>query len=573
MKKKILCLALCALMIAACFIGCGDKSKEELMNQIGEETSKGAVTLTMYILAEDKVSEIQEALVEDAVNEIVDHYNIKLDLKYFTKDKYYTTLEKNLAKMKTYYDNKENLNKETEAPVYTDDNGLPTTYYPPNEEFQVDIFYFSGYDKYKKYTDAKYLADFSPEIINNASTLKSGISSVLYENVKFVNGKYDMMPINAEVGEYTYMLINKKVLDSTNYAASQITSLTSKECADLLSMVKKYYPEYVPLYSSEGVITFENVKFFGTDASGIASDDFSLLAGTYNGSWTYGKANEYPAMSGVSKVENNGSGTVIDQIKVFKEYEFNGYYATEEEADKPFAVGYVKGGFDVIEKYGEDYEVVVLDTPTLTTDEFYEGVYAISSKTKSLSASARVLAELYTNEKLINILAHGIEGQNYIWKNSEILDKNDNPYRVIQKQAKDDRYVYNIDPYKLANVAYIYPTVDDDPARSEKILEQNSDAKSDLTLGFTLYGATVKEGKKDVAIDLSPMAKIAEKSKTVYDKILAAKDKTELDAAIAEIDTMLESEEVKAVLEGKIAAYYMKWLTEKKIYVAPAQTA
>ena len=573
MKKKILCLALCALMIATCFIGCGDKSKEELMNQIGEETSKGAVTLTMYILAEDKVSDIQESLVEDAVNEIVATYNIKLDLKYFTEDNYYKTLEKNLAKMKTYYDNKENLNRETETPVYTDDNGLPTTYYPPNEEFHVDIFYFGGYDKYLEYKNKEYFADFTPEIINNASTLKSGISSILYENVKVVNGKYNMMPINAEVGEYTYMLLNKKVLDSTNYSANQITSLTSKECADLLAMVEKYYTDYVPLYSSEGTITFENVKFFGTDASGVASNDFSLLAGTYNGSWTYGKANEYPAMSGVSKVENNGSGTVIDQIKVFKEYEFNGYYATEEEADKPFAVGYIKGGFDVIEKYGDDYEIVVLDTPTLTTEEFYESAIAISSKTKSLSASARILSELYTNEKLINILAHGIEGQNYIWKNSEILDKNDNPYRVIQKQTKDDRYVYNIDPYKLANVAAIYPTVDDDPARAEKILEQNSDAKSELTLGFTLYGATVKEGKKDVAIDLSPMTKIAEKSKTVYDKILAAKDKTELDAAIAEIDTMLESEEVKAVLEGDIAAYYMKWLTEKKIYVAPAQAA
>lgn len=207
MKKKILCLSLCVLMIVASFISCGGKSREELMNQIGEETSKGAVTLTMYILAEEKVGDVQEALVENAVNKIVGAYNIKLDLKYFTEAEYYKTLEKNLAEMKSYYDDKDRPKKETEAPVYTDDNGLPTTYYPPNEEFQVDIFYFSGYDKYKKYTDEGYLADFTTEIINNASTLKSGISSILYENVKTVNGKYNMMPVNAEVGEYTYMLL------------------------------------------------------------------------------------------------------------------------------------------------------------------------------------------------------------------------------------------------------------------------------------------------------------------------------------------------------------------------------
>ena len=102
MKKKILCLALCVLMIVASFVGCAEKSRDELMNQIGEETSKGAVTLTMYILAEDKVSAEQELLVENAVNDIVDSYKIKLDLKYFTEDEYYTTLEKNLARMKTY---------------------------------------------------------------------------------------------------------------------------------------------------------------------------------------------------------------------------------------------------------------------------------------------------------------------------------------------------------------------------------------------------------------------------------------------------------------------------------------
>ena len=117
MKKKILCLALCALMIVASFVGCGEKSRDELMNQIGEETSKGAVLLTMYVLAENPVSAEQELLVENAANDIVDKYKIKLDLKYFTADKYYKTLEDNLARMKTYYGNKENLSKETEIPA------------------------------------------------------------------------------------------------------------------------------------------------------------------------------------------------------------------------------------------------------------------------------------------------------------------------------------------------------------------------------------------------------------------------------------------------------------------------
>lgn len=562
MKKKIICLVLCLIMIIASLASCAEKSRDELMNQIGEETSKGAVTLNMYILAEDKVSAEQELLVENAVNEIVDSYKIKLDLKYFTEDKYYKTLEKNLAKMKTYYGNKEHLSKETEVPVYTDDNGLPTTYYPPNEDFQVDLFYFGGYERYQKYSSEGYLANFTSELTNSASLLKGGISSILYENVKTLNGKYDMMPVNAEVGEYTYMLLNKK-LSGTQFKAEELVSPVNDKCAELLKMVKEYYPDYVPLYSSEGVLSLDDVKFFGIDENGFASDDFSILAGTYDDSWNYGEVNAYPAFNTVNETVNNGSGTVVEQIKTLKNYEFNGYYATEADADKPFAVGYVKGGLDVVEKYGDEYEIVVVDTPTLTTEAFYENAIAISSQTKSLPASSRILAELYTNKELINILANGIEGENYIWTKSDKLDSEDNQYKVIQKQAKDERYIYNIDPYKMANVAAIYSTVDDDPARSERILEQNGDAKNDLLLGYTLYGSKVK---------LDPMLKISEYSKTAYDKIMAAKDNAELDAAFAEIETMVASEEVQAVIgSGDVSTYYMKWLTDKGIYVAPTE--
>lgn len=559
MKKKILCLALCALMIVASFVGCGEKSRDELMNQIGEETSKGAVTLTMYILADSKVSAEQELLVENAVNDIVNSYKIKLDLKYFTEDEYYTKLEANLAKMKTYYGNKEHLSKETEAPVYTDDNGLPTTYYPPVEDFQVDLFYFGGYDKYLKYKEAGYLANFETELISSASGLKGNISSIFYQNVKNINGQYDMMPVNAAVGEYTYMLVDKKILKSTQYSANDITSPVSDDCAELLAMVNGYYPDYDPFYSSEGVLAFDDVKFFGFDGKGFATDDFSILAGTYDSAWTSGTQDAYPAMSGINLTVDNGNGTVIDQIKRLKAYELAGYYSAAD-SKKPFAVGYIKGGLEVIEKYGDDYEITVIDTPTLTTEAFYENAIAISSQNKSLSSSARILAELYTNEKLINILANGIEGENYIWTNSNVLDKNDNPYRVIQKQAKDDRYIYNINPARIGNLAAVYPTVDDDPARSERILAQNADAKLDLLFGYSLVGTNNPSAY---------IAKVAADSKIAYDKILAAKTSAELDVALAEIETMLGSAEAKGVLET-VGANYLKWLTDKGIYVAPS---
>ena len=552
MKKKILCLALSVLMIVASFVSCGDKTKEEEMMDIGMDMSKGTVTLSLYIMAEEPVSAEQEALVEKAANEIVDKHNIKLDLRYFTEKDYYTTLEDHLQK------GKDGLEKIKEEPYYIDENSRPVKYYPPINDCQVDVFYFSGYDRYQKYMDAEYLADFASDLTNEGSSLKSGISSLYFENATAGSEVY-MMPVNKAIGEYTYMLLNKDILKSNQLVASDITSLVSDNCAELLKTVKTHYHEYAPLYSSVGALALDDIKFFGTDAKGFATDKFSILAGTYGSTWSYGEENHYPVMSGINATKDNGTLNAFDQIRTLKEYEFNGYYT--DTASKPFAVGYVKGGPEIVDKYSDDYEVVVLEAPKLTTEAFYDGVMAINATTSDAAKSARLLAELYSNVELINVLVHGVEGENYIMTNSDVFDENDEPYEVVEKQVTEDKYIYNIDANKIGNPANVYPTVDEDPLRAERILQQNREAKKDLLFGYTLYGSSVK---------LDPMTKIAEYSATVYDKLIEADNSTELDAVFAEIEKMMESEEVKAVFaDGGISAKYMSWLTDNKIYVEP----
>ena len=551
--KKILCLVLSALMILS-FVGCSKKTKEEDMIDIGKDMSNGTVTLSLYIMAEAAVSPEQEALVEEAANKILDKHNIKVDIRYYTEDKYYTVLEDHLKK------GKDGLEKIKEEPYYIDENLRPVKYYPPIRDEQVDVFYFSGYDKYQKYMKAEYLADFSSDLTNEGSSLKSGISSVLYENATAGSEVY-MMPVNAAIGEYTYMLLNKSVLKSTQLKASDIESLVSDKCVDLLKTVKTHYPEYTPLYSSVGTLAFDDIKFFGTDAQGFADNKFSILAGTYGASWGFGEENHYPAMSGINATKDNGSLTAFEQIRTLKEYEFNGYHSSSDT--KPFAVGYVKGGPEVLDKYSDDYEIVVLEAPTLTTEGFYENVMAINATTSDVAKSTKLLAELYSNKELINVLVRGVEGENYIVTDSKALDENDEPYEVLEVQVTDEKFVYKIDPNKIGNAANVRPTADEDPLKYDRILKQNRDAKEDLLFGYTLYGVNVK---------LDPMTKIAEYSATAYNKLIEADNSAELDAAFAEIEKMMESEEVKAVFaDGGIASKYIKWLTDNKIYVAPAE--
>ena len=220
-----------------------------------------------------------------------------------------------------------------------------------------------------------------------------------------------MMPCNTQVGEYTYLLLNKEALTSAQYTADKVSNLADGNCAAFLELIKNYYPEYVPLYSTEATLPTE------------------LSA-----------------------------------------------YTAVAETDKPFAVGYVKGDIALREEYAEDYEVVVLENPKLEKEALYEHALAISSYTKQKNTTALVLSVIYTNEAVINLLAHGIEGTNYTWVDSDVRDENYELYKVVKPIAEEEKYTYVIDPSTIGNSALVYPTVDDNPKRTENILKQNSEA-------------------------------------------------------------------------------------------------
>ena len=591
-------------MIMFCFAGCAEKDKADVMNKIGMEASEGAVTLSMYLMSEAPVSDEQELAMEAAVNAITEkEFKVHLDLKYFTADKYYETLEADLKKMTEYYSG-DGIGKKEDTPVYTDENGLPVTYYPPIEEFDVDIFYFGGYDKYVKYSEAGYLKDISTEVDGSAKALKAVINTNLLNQVKALNGKYDMIPTNRAIGEYTYLLLNKKVLQETQYAASDITSLVDEDCQDLLSLVDDIFgDEYVPLKSYTGELDLIDVEYFGVDANGMMTDDFSLIAGTYNNSWVYGAAGSYPEMSHILNTKNSGRLSAQEQIKVLKGYEFNGYFGDEADADKPFAVGYIKGGAEVVEKYGDDYEIVPVQMPKLETEDLYEHVMAISEKTNSVKQSAEIITHLNTNEEFRNLILYGIEKENYIWVDAigedgnPVIDEDGNAYKVVSRITDDPEKLYVMDKNKTGNVIYAYPAVGENPLASDYALAQNQDLQLDYTLGFNLYNASfAKLGD----LDLTALKAVTVASASFYQKIVDAKTEDALNAVLDEIKAYVDGADVKAVLDmpgmeeapetdapaedggedtpveeekdyTSVAAYYDEWLTAKALKVVEAE--
>ena len=568
MKNRLISLLLISLFILFCFAGCGEKTGEEIMNKIGEEASQDALSISIYLMTEQPVSAAQELLMEEKVNEITEtNNNIHVDLRYFTPDAYYTRLEADLAKMSEYYGNGA-VGKNKGEPVYTDENGLPAVYYPPIEEFDVDIFYFGGYEKYAAYRDAGYLRNLDEELSGSSKALKATINKTLVEQFKAVNGIYDAVPTNRTIGEYTYMLLNKDILDKTAYSASQITSLVSEECQDLLDIVANSYADYVPLYSDTGVLNVDDVKYFATNAAGLPTADFSLLGGNYDTAWTNGAVGSYVAMDSIFGAKDS-TNTVAEQIRILKEYDIKNYYGDDDDANKPFAVGYVKGGPEVVGKYSADYAVVPVSMPTLQHEDLYESLFAISQYTNSVAGSAEILTLLNTDETFRNLILYGVEGENYVWKDSEILDDNGNPYRVVSRQTKDADKLYVLDALKTGNVYLSYVAEGEDPMSREYLLKQNADLVVDYVIGFSFYDG-LKSGKID-KVSFDALTALQTDANAIYAEILAADTTAKLDAAMDKLAALKDSENYAKVMaaEGTTPyAYYQSWLIEKGLKAA-----
>ena len=576
MKKRFVCLLLSLVMVLLCFFGCAEDTREKVMADIGEEASKDAVTLSMYLMAEQPVSEQQELLMETKVNEITQKkFNIKLDLRYYTPDEYYTTLETHLQQMKEFYDGGA-VGQIVDIPVYVGENGLPQVFYPSIEEFDVDIFYFSGYERYYTYKESGYLKDMTEQFNVSSKAWKAVINNTLLNSYYTANGTYHAVPTNRAIGEYTYILLNKDALDKTNNAAKDITSLTCDDCQDMLSIIAgNYREEFVPLYSATGELDVLGVQYFNINESGFLDDGFSILGGTYNPDWKAGVLDSFPDFMGIAGASDKGHKGFVDQVQILKSYEFNGYYATEQEtesADKPFAVGYFKGGPEDIKQYLNDYEVVVLEKPTIKFDDLYESLFAVSEYTNSLSGSAEILTFLNTNEEFRNLILYGVEGENYTWVDSDILDETGKPYRVVSRQTKDPDKVYVMDALKTGNVALAYDAEGENPIVNAQIFDHNADLQPGLVSGFSFYTGLKTEAIS--AENFATLLNINALSAGYYERIMAAVNQEELDKVFSDMNKDLASAEM-AKINSKDASsktpvsYYYGWLKEKKLYVPP----
>ncbi len=553
MNKRILCLLMCLLMVVSVFAGCAQKDDDAAVEDINEEASESALTLSMYLMSENKMSQEQMDAIETAANRLTkSKFKTQLELSFFTEDEYYEKLEASFAAraeaeaagLIQTTDEEESTEEET----FENEWGVSEIKYPTIEGYQVDIFYMGGYDRFTKYLDMGMLSNLNDEVASASKKLSSFIAKPYMDYMKSINNKIIYaVPTNAAIGEYTYLLVNKEALEKTHYDTDNglkyFTGITDASVKNFLSQVGDH--GYTEIYFDNTKLDYVDlasagVQYWGVDENGQLKDDFSLIASNVPTTGKY--------FADMGNVFNTKFKLNLETIT---EYADNGYFGTLEQfKNGEVAVAYVKGGAEIPEQYAAHYEAIVIDTPEIKTADIYNNMFAVTSYTTSLARSMEIVTFLNTDEEFRNLLLYGIEGENYELVNTTFEDEEGNPltdrngdvYKVVRRINED----YMMDINKTGNTLITYSLEGENPTLKEYIKQQNIDSTASYLMGFTLtyndyivnaeYLASLK------ALSAEARAKLNEFI-TDEDKLDSENKPIALADVISEINTTFKDEE------------------------------
>lgn len=496
MSKRILCFLLTLIMLSSVALtGCSNKTDDEIKNEISDEASESTITLSMYLMSEGEVSDDKVEELEAAVNKITkSKFKTKIELRYFTEEEYNDALDKAFldtedareAKKKAEAALKEAIKKgeattatsteATEEETVVNEYGVTELKYPPIEDYQVDIFYLGGYDKFAEYFTKGWLSRVDEELASSSKLLNDYMTPQFLTYMKEMKGGTYAIPNNTVLGEYTFMLLNKDALAKWNYSVSDsFTTLTCDSVQDLLDKVSRFQSdEFVPLKSFTGGLDISHVKYFGLDENGNRIDSFSVMGGTYASNFKYKNQNEYYPCLNI--FADSGFRSQMQTLTSYKE---NGYYGTEVDATKPFAVGYIKGNYMDIESYLEDYKVVVVEKPVINTADLFANMFAVGGYTSSVSRSMEIITYLNTNVDFRNLILYGIEGVDYDVVEKEVNGKT---YQTVKRNGDD--YMMSLET--TGNTLIAYPLESERADIRDFQIKQNQDIITALDMAFSL---------------------------------------------------------------------------------------
>ncbi len=483
MRKGIVSVILALLLLVPTVLtGCQQETEIEEV---------AANVYTLYTIVDESTTPEAIVKVELALNRILfyrlgyclklvavpaDEYESLIDAK-FEEMEAYTLAKKNKSKKK---DTSADASAESSADestgedessqvIMTGDRILESL--ENGEEIvlenpRLDIFLVQGYDRYKSLASQGKLAALDEKLNNEAKALKSSIHSTLFTAAK-VNNKTYGIPVNNAIGQYTYLIFDKELLQK--YSMDQNTLKSMEDLQDYLGTIKENEPDVVPLKDS----------FASTEINFLSNDGFPAII--------------------------NNAGEVVDAysnknltkyLSMIARYNSLGYFESDNAASEPrYAVRIESGNIDELksslEGDGREYEFSLYSNPIATNENTIDNIFCVSKYVVSneLTEVMKIVAALNTDAELMNILTYGVENEHYIL----------NDYGQVERLNND----YIIDP-KCAGNAFITKTLAGEPKdKWEKNIKQNQETVVAKTLGYTMeltaftYTEKVKTTTKD----------------------------------------------------------------------------
>jgi len=422
-------------------------------------------------------------------------------------------------------------NTNTEDVYQKNELGINELVYPEAGENQIDIIYISGYDMYMEYIENEWIAPLNSFVTTTGLQLTYNISPTLLNGVK-VNGETYAIPNNVQIGEYTYMLVDKELAEQYKHTYSSFGTIA--DCGVFANDVAQNHKDRLPIDS-----TFEEcMKFFvwywnvipnvdpDTGASSYVIDDsnkFSVL----------GKFYDDPSKVGRGTIELGFDSLLAnadyrETLLTLREYELNGYYnqgAGETRTDPAisfvtdgtyamyrdafFKDGVRKGENDVdygvyTDENGKEYYLYIAKYPQAGDEELFGNMFAVSASTKNTQACMEVITLLNTDSSVRNLLQYGI-------KQGEHGEGQTPNYTINEEtgvlRRLNDLYMMKIE--RTGNCFIAYPEEGLAPDYWENAKAQNNDAVINPLMGFDFnerlaeYGAVLDNYQLELCAQLS----------------------------------------------------------------------
>ncbi|NLZ36339.1 MAG: hypothetical protein GX897_02520 [Clostridiales bacterium] len=506
MKKRFPLLLLCLLLVLPLvFSSCGKKAKDaETTNEDGTTASSSdnkAMTITLYSIVSDGTTEEDIARIQKAINSITEaEFNTHILCKFYKESEYDSVIEEKIIAVEEQIKLAEEeeaarkaaakaareaaraaaaAGETTKAETTTEETtevdetiineyGIEQTVYPEEDGTQLDIMLVRGKDNFLKYVEDGLLSTLDEELSINSKILKTYIHPTFFSAAKVGSSTYGI-PNNHVVGQYEYLLLDKELIDKYSYDPDSINSVINAE--SYLDDIIKHEPGVIPLMNEP----FPRIEYYTSVPSIVgAAVPINAKPGTMANPNNLLTVNEF-----------------MNNYKLMIKYrEANAIGAAGAAIDdgNRYAAAVITGDVTTPDLYEENYYVNVYKYPQATNENVYSGMYCVSSYTANLSRCMQVVKLLTTDPQLINILAYGVEGEDYE------LDENGKVIKLSSTYSMKIDYVGNQFMLRQStDMSELETKLSDNNWELAK--KQNLDMSYSPYLGFSLaYTKTDKEG-------------------------------------------------------------------------------